>query len=300
MIKIKIPATTANMGPGFDCLGMALNLYNEIDIEEISEGCIIEVAEGDPVGVPLDETNLIYETMLSFCEMTNTKLKGVHLKQYNRIPITRGLGSSAACIVGGLLAANALTGANLSKQRLAEMASMIEGHPDNVAPAILGGMVIAAQNDQAMKCVQIPVPEQVRCVVMVPDFKLSTEKARDVLPQTLPMKDSIYNISRAALLVGSMMSGNLDNLDFAMEDVLHQPYRQQLIPNMEEIFTACRELGAKGVFLSGAGPTLIALIDSNYDEFVNNISLHLKQYPVKWDVNLLEVDPTGATIEELA
>lgn len=295
-MRIRVPATTANMGPGFDCIGMALQLYNEIEVEEIEKGVQIEIMNKQNSGIPLDERNLIYQCMMEFCKWTDTKFKGVSIKQYDDIPMTRGLGSSAACIVSGLMAANELTGAKLSKKELAKMAALIEGHPDNAAPAVLGNMIIAAQDETQMHFVEIDVPKEIKCLTMIPQFELSTEKARNVLPKAVSLHDSVYNISRAALFVAKMLSGQLDDLDFCLEDRLHQPYRKKLIPHVDEIFEYSKKIGTKGMFISGAGPTLIALVDSDYDQIVKKMDEELKTLPIKWDVKLLDVDRTGAVV----
>lgn len=294
MIKVKVPATTANMGPGFDCIGMALTMYNIVYAEEIESGLEIIVQDGNP-NIPTDETNLIYRTICYFYENIGEKVPGMRIIQQDSIPHTRGLGSSAACIVAGLHIANAMSKSFFSKEELVQMAAKIEGHPDNTTPAILGGMTVGAMNGQEMKHVKIRVPDKLHFAVMIPDFTLSTELARKALPTHVTVKDAVYNASRAALLVASMQSGDIDNLDLATEDALHQPYRAKLIPHMNEILDKARSFGAKGAFLSGAGPTLLAII-KNVVDFRREMVAYFEDLEENWQVQMLQADNEGAKV----
>lgn len=294
MIKVKVPATTANMGPGFDCIGMALTMYNIIYAEKIEEGLEIIIQNGDN-SIPADETNLIYQTICFFYKNIEQPVPGIRLIQQDSIPHTRGLGSSAACIVAGLHIANAMSHSFFSKEELVQMAAQIEGHPDNTTPAILGGMTVGAMNGKEMKYTKIRVDDKLHFAVMIPDFKLSTEKAREVLPEQISLKDAVFNSSRAALLAVSMQSGDVDNLDLATEDCLHQPYRAALIPHMNEILEKTKEYGAKGAFLSGAGPTLLAII-KNVVAFRKEMMCYLSGLEENWQVQMLQADNEGAKV----
>jgi len=294
--NIKIPATTANIGPGFDSIGMALKLYNNIIFEEIDCGFEIQTAKKQNIEIPTDESNLIYQTMLKFFDEADKKLNGIKIIQNDNIPLTRGLGSSAACIVGGILAADKIAKTNLSKKEIAEIAAKYEGHPDNSTPAILGGMVISAMNEKGkLNFVKIDVPKELTFNVMIPDFTLSTEKARQVIPEYINLKDAIFNLSRTALLVSSIMSGKFENIETAVDDKIHQPYRMPIIPDMEKIFEKAKEFGALATFLSGAGPTLISITNNN-NNFKNNMSKFLNTLNNLWSLNILEPDKTGAVI----
>lgn len=294
MIKVKVPATTANMGPGFDSIGMALSMYNIVYAEEIKEGFEIIIQDGSP-DIPTDESNLIYKTIQYFYHNIGKSMPSIRIVQQDSIPHTRGLGSSAACIVSGLHIANALSKSFFSKEELVQMAAQIEGHPDNTSPALLGGMTIGAMNERDMKYVKVRVAEHIHFAVMIPDFTLSTELARSVLPKEVPLKDAIFNSSRAGLLAASMITGDIDNLSLAMEDRLHEPYRAQLIPNMYEIINQAKYYGAKGAFLSGAGPTLIAVI-KNVVAFRKEMAQYLDTLTDKWQVQMLQVDNEGAKV----
>lgn len=264
MLKVKVPATTANMGPGFDSMGMALTMYNIVYAEQIESGLEIIVKSGNP-SIPTDETNLIYQTIKDFYEHIEKEVPGIRLIQQDSIPHTRGLGSSAACIVAGLCIANALSESYFSNDELALMATKIEGHPDNVVPALLGGMVVSVTTDEQIYHNKVDIDEGISFAVMIPDFTLSTELARKALPSEVSIKDAVFNASRTALLATSLMTGNLDNIEVAVQDALHQNYRSPLIPNMNEILEKAKEFGAKGSYLSGAGPTLMAIVKNKTD-----------------------------------
>lgn len=298
MIHIRIPATSANMGPGFDSIGIAVELYNHIWVEEQTTGLTIDVKRDQAIPVPTDETNLIYKTMKYFYEQKGLKMPGVHIVQEDYIPMVRGLGSSAACIVGGLFAANALAGNICDKDELAQMAAQLEGHPDNSNPAIYGSMVVGAQDENKMNHVRLELPDDLIFATMVPDFPVSTADARRVLPDSYTRKDMVFNASRAALLVASMMTGKYENFDMAMEDCVHQPYRAQLIPGMHEIFKHAKEFGAVASYLSGAGSTLMAMVTKDRaEEFERKMSAYLGTLEHNWELNLLKADMQGVLVE---
>lgn len=298
MIHIQIPATSANMGPGFDSIGIAVSLYNHIWVEKIEEGLQIELKRTQPIPIPTDETNLIYQTMQFFFEKKGLKMPGVHLVQEDYIPMVRGLGSSAACIVGGLFAANALAGYPCSRDELAQIAAQLEGHPDNSNPAIFGSMVVGALDEKEMKYVRLELPKDLVFAIMVPDFPVSTEKSRAVLPESYSRRDVVFNASRAALLVASMLTGKYENFDMVMEDRVHQPYRAALIPGMEEIFAHAKEAGALASYLSGAGSTLMAMVKrEDAAAFQEKMAAYLKTLPHNWELTILEPDREGVRIE---
>lgn len=299
MLHIMVPATSANMGAGFDSIGVALELYNHLWVEEIDKGLEIIVRKKQALEIPTDRTNLIYKTMVDFYAAIGKKPPGVRLIQQDDIPLTRGLGSSAACIVAGLLAANHLSGEQYPLDKMVQLAARLEGHPDNSNPALLGGMVIGALDHNEMRYAKIPLPEQLRFAVMIPDFPVSTADSRRVLPDMVSRRDAIFNASRAALLVASMASGALDNLAMAMDDRLHQPYRKALIPEMERIFKASMGYGAKAAYLSGAGSTLIAVLTEDLAEaFAHRMSAYLEAMPNHWQLLMLKPDVNGARVIE--
>ncbi len=295
MIHIKTPATTANMGPGFDCIGMALQLYNNVWIEEIeTEDLIIESTNEN---VPKNDENMIYQSLKAFYnEVGISKIPKVKIIQEDFIPMTRGLGSSAACVVAGLLAGNILSGVNLSRDELAFMAAKIEGHPDNTAPALLGGVIVGVLTDSKLDYIKIENEhlQNINFAVMIPEFPLATEKARKVLPKAFTIQDCIFNASRTALLTAAFMSGDFKKLSTAMDDRFHQPYRSNIIPNMDDIFSNAMNFGAEGIFLSGAGPTIIAVTYEN--NFCNNMQPYLDSLSDKWDISFIKPDFNGAVV----
>ncbi|WHH61421.1 homoserine kinase [Petroclostridium sp. X23] len=296
MISVKVPATSANLGPGFDCMGFALQVYNSIDVQEISSGLEINISDDTAKFLPKDEKNLVYQSMVKIFEKVGYYPKGLRINMENKIPVTRGLGSSSACVVGGLFAANALSGNQLRKEELIRIAAQIEGHPDNSTPAILGGMVVAVQDKEDVHYVRTALSEILQFAVFIPNFTLATKKARKILPDTIPHSDGVFNTGRAALMAASLITGNLKNITMAVEDKLHQPYREKFIPGMKEIFEISRKNGAKGVFLSGAGPTLIAILDKNYQDFKIEVSKQLKQKVPDWTVEMISPDNEGVKI----
>ncbi len=297
MIHIKVPATSANMGPGFDSIGVALQLYNHLWFEQIEEGVEIIVKRKHKIEIPTDKNNLIYRTMVDFFAETGNVMPGVRLVQEDYIPMVRGLGSSAACIVAGLLAANHMSGCHYSKEQLAQIAAKIEGHPDNCNPALFGGMVVGATDYNEMRHVRLDLPEDLVFAIMVPNFPVSTHDARKVLPSVYDRSDAVFNASRAALLVASIYSGNYENLTMAVQDRIHQPYRSQLIPDMDRIFKAAKNYGALAAYLSGAGSTLMAILTDNKAEaFQQKMTAYLKAIPNEWQLTLLKPDSQGAQL----
>lgn len=297
MMHIKVPATSANMGPGFDSIGVALQLYNHLWFEQIEEGVEIIVKRKHKIEIPTDKNNLIYRTMVDFFAETGNVMPGVRLVQEDYIPMVRGLGSSAACIVAGLLAANHMSGCHYSKEQLAQIAAKIEGHPDNSNPALFGGMVVGATDYNEMRHVRLDLPEDLVFAIMVPNFPVSTHDARKVLPSVYDRSDAVFNASRAALLVASIYSGNYENLTMAVQDRIHQPYRSQLIPDMDRIFKAAKNYGALAAYLSGAGSTLMAILTDNKAEaFQQKMTAYLKAIPNEWQLTLLKPDSQGAQL----
>lgn len=294
MIKIQIPATSANIGPGFDSLGLALRLYNRVWMEECGD---IQISTTDGTDVPHGEDNLIFKTVRFLYELCGKPLPGLYISQENNIPMTRGLGSSSACIVAGLLGANMLLGEPLSKPDIVNLAAVLEGHPDNSTPAILGGLTTAVLQENRVYSVKVPISGRLKFAAFIPDFELKTEEARAALPEQVKHKDAVFNLSRTALMTASLFSGRLDNLRIAVEDKLHQPYRLRLIPGAEEIFTLCDKMGAYACYISGAGPTLMAMVNVTDISFKTRAEKALAELPQKFRLEMLDCDETGATVE---
>ncbi len=264
-VRIQIPATTANLGPGFDSLGMALGLYNTVEIHPIDQGISVEVHGEGSDSLPADENNLVVQTAFSVFRHVGEEPGGLHFKLTNRIPPSGGLGSSAAAIVGGVVAANEWLGGPLDIDELLQLATRIEGHPDNVTPAMLGGLVVCQQDDDGVIYTRVPVAD-LTVVVAVPRIEVSTRSQRAGLPDLVPTKIAAASIGRAALVVQALSTGNYDLLGKAMRDELHEPYRKKAIPGADEVFKAAFESGAAAVALSGAGPGIIAHAQSGHEK----------------------------------
>jgi homoserine kinase len=295
MIRIKVPATSANLGSGFDALGIALTMYNQVWMEE-SDGIFITSRDG--VDIPQDENNLIYWSAKRLYEECGRRLPGLVIEQQSDIPMARGLGSSSACIVAGLLGANRFLGNPLTKEDIVNLAEQIEGHPDNTTPALTGGLVASAVEGGRVHSVSVPVSPIIRFAALIPPFELKTELARSVLPTEYSREDAVYNLSRSALMTAALFSGSLTNLRVAVQDRLHQPYRQPFIPGMESVFRLSYELGAYGTYVSGAGPTIISLVDEEGERcFAEHALPRLEEKGIAgWRLVLMKADADGATV----
>ena len=269
-ITIKVPATSANLGPGFDTLGLALDLWNETEWSstdsvtdsrmETDKRISVSVSgEGEGI-ISEGKDNLIIQAAMKLAELAGKELPSFKLKCVNHIPMGSGLGSSSAAILTGLLGADALLGEPFSRNEILKIAAEMEGHADNVSPALLGGLTLSSVDVAADKVIvrQIPIGMDLHITVVLPDFHLPTKEARAALPKQFSMKDAVHNISHTALVLEAFRCGDLRLLGEAMTDTLHQPYRMKLIPGAESAMEAARQAGAAAVALSGAGPSLIA------------------------------------------
>ena len=284
MITVKVPATTANLGPGFDVLGLALNLYNFVEMELREQGLEIEIiGEGKDIISP-NRDNIVYRAAQLVWEKCGFHYEGLYIKLVNNIPLARGLGSSAAAIIGGMLAANVLAGSPLSNDELLTLATELEGHPDNVAPALFGGLVISNYENGKILTHHIAVKNNIFIIAVIPEFQVSTKLGRELLPKLITMEDAAFNISRVSFLITAFLTGNYQLLDVGMEDKLHQQYRSKLIPGFEAAIRDAKSAGALGVALSGSGPTIVAF--STKSNKLENISLSIKNAFKEFGVNV--------------
>lgn len=300
-VTVAVPASTANLGPGFDCLGLALGLYNRVTLREWDDVRVTVQGEGAGV-LPLDRSNPMVQAVCHLFEQVGYRPPGLWLEQENGIPVAAGLGSSAAAILGGLLAANALIGDPLQPKELLEMATRLEGHPDNVASALYGGLVLVIHDKDQLLVDKISVPEM-HVVVVLPDYPLPTVQARAALPPQVPMTDAVFNSGRLAMLIRALESGDYERLGAAMEDRLHQPYRVPLIPGMAEAFRAARAAGAAAATLSGAGPSIVAFAPENHESIAEAIVRAFAKKGLGSRMWILPIDRTGskvAIVEEQA
>ena len=300
--KVKVPGTSANCGPGFDCLGLAVTIYNELELTLLEENRLVIESKGEGAeSIPTDDKNIVWKSAKMVLDRSGNseKFKGAIIKMNNNVPMSRGLGSSAAAIVAGLVGANAIVGSPFNKHEILKFATEIEGHPDNVAPAIFGGFTVSVVDKGQVQTFSFLPKIKLKMIVAVPDFQLSTRVARQVLPKTVPLKDAIFNISRASMLIAALIQGKENFLSNAFEDSLHQPYRKSLVPGMSEVFEVAKKFGALGVALSGAGPCLIAFSAAN-KKIENDIATEMvqafKKNDVKADALILDLDTQGAVV----
>ncbi len=293
-VRVRVPATSANLGPGFDVAGLALTLYNTFTFELVDEGLHI-------VGCPeqfCNESNMTYQAFKEAAKHCGLEFNGLRIECSGDVPYTRGLGSSSTCIVAGIVGAFAFLDKAQDRQEILELATKIEGHPDNVAPAIFGGLTVSVMEENNVLTLNIPVKHEYRFVALIPPFTLSTEQSRKVLPQTLPRQDAIKNVSHLALMVASLINGYDEGLKLGFKDRLHQPYRGDLIKGYHEIMDALeKDEKILGCYLSGAGPTLMAVIKEEDKMGVVRLKEELGDLLTDWQVVKLELDQRGYTCD---
>ena len=292
MVSVRVPATSANLGPGFDCLGLALDLYARFDFELLTRGLEITGCREEDAG----EDNLIYRAYVHTLKAFGLDARGLRLRIDSDIPLSRGLGSSAACVAGGILGAAALHGLSLSDGEVLKLASELEGHPDNAAPAIYGGLRVSLTEDGRAVSLPCVVHPSLRFLALVPDFELRTADARAALPQSVPLKDAVYNLSRTAFLLKALEGGDPELIRLAMKDRLHQDARFRLIPGAAALKERMEQLGAAACCLSGAGPTMLCLYTG--DDFLNRAMEAVKAEFPRFDPRPLSLCGEGARVTQ--
>lgn len=291
MYKVRVPGTSANIGPGFDSLGIAFNLYNEFSFCEIEEGLEFYGFKKEFC----NKENIVYRAMILCFKKANYKVKGLKISLVKEdIPIARGLGSSSSCIVAGLIGANLIMGNQFTNEELFELGVEIEGHPDNIAPAFFGGMIISVMEDKKVLYNNIPIKEGIKFISLIPSFELETSCARKVLPVQVDFKDAIYNISRVSLMISAFVSGRFELLKYGCKDTLHEKYRSPLIKNYNLIYNKVLEFGALCCFLSGAGPTIMVIVKDEDVYIIEKIREFFKDENLNWGIKELEIDNLGA------
>lgn len=293
---VKVPGSTANLGSGFDSIGMAFQLYTTIRMQTAERTEFI--LKGPHLdGIPQDKTNLIYQAAEKVFRMAGKEVPELKVEVESEIPLTRGLGSSAAALVGALVAANELAGSPFEREELYQVASLWEGHPDNVGASLYGGIVFGAMNGEHVSAIRIAPPQGLRAVAAIPDFELSTKLAREVLPHSYSREDVVYSLSRSTLLAAALSTGDLSVLYEAMKDRIHQPYRMSLVPGLKKLLGEAHHFGALGIALSGAGPTVIALIDGDdrpVREFMGSV---FEQEGIACEIKTLLPDVEGIVFQ---
>lgn len=300
MIRVKVPATTANMGPGYDVLGMALSQYSTFQCQEDDKISLsIKGLESEKLVNQDHEANLVVRSMNHLFKYVDKYPKGYKLEIINDIPLARGMGSSASAIVGGLLVANYLVGANLDHDELLKLATQIEGHPDNVAPALMGNIVLStkAPDDQVIYHSIKPF-DDLTCVLFIPDYEVSTSMSRAVLPQSISMADAVHTSGHLSLMLAGFMTGNKDLIGQTMVDRLHEPYRKSLIKNFDDFKASALEVGAFAFSLSGSGSTIIAYCDHDSAPHVKRAFKEVSQkYSISGTSKIIAPCSQGAVCE---
>ena len=308
-VSVKVPATTANIGPGFDCMGMALPIYNTITIEEtvlpgtgIDINVIADGVSSDELAlehIPLDENSLVYKAVEVLYNSIGQSPSELKITIKSGIPVARGLGSSASVIIGALVAANELLGKPADEPALLSIACELEGHPDNITPALVGGLVISSQEDDGSVVYRkLEWPEEWAITVCVPDFELSTDIARSVLPKEVPLKDAVFNAQRLGMFIQAVHTSDAKLMKLALKDKLHQPYRMKLIQGLDKILENLKHVDSVlGCVLSGAGSSILVISEKNdLDNIKNIIRDTWADQSIKCNIKTLNVESDGATI----
>jgi homoserine kinase len=293
-VRVLAPATSANLGPGFDTLGLALALHNEVSASEFDR--VVVRVEGEGAGsLSTGEDNLVVRGVRLAYQAAGRPFRGVAIECVNRIPLARGLGSSAAAWVGGLVAGNGLLGSTLTPRAMLGLAARAEGHPDNVTAALLGGLTVSCEAaDGSVEAITLGVPPGLRWVLLVPELTSTTREARAVLPTSIPRADAVFNVQRVALLLAGLQADRPGALVAALDDRLHQPYRLKLFPWMTAVVGSARAAGALGCVLSGAGPALLAVVDGEPAPIARAMEAALGAAGLAGEARVLDVDTRGA------
>lgn len=296
MFHVKVPATSANLGPGFDCMGLAVKLYNTFSAEE--NDSLEFVLKGKYTdNIPTDETNLLWRTACRLWDQIGFSRKPLKITFESYVPPARGLGSSSTAVVGGLMIANAIAGSPLNQFELLKIATEIEGHPDNVSPALYGGITLTVMTEATIIPRVLDKDPSFKAVVIIPNILVETEKAREILPASVSRQDVIFNASRVGLLVDAFINKAYPLLSIATQDRIHQNQRASLVPGMIEALNIASQAGAYGAALSGSGPTLLAFSPAGYEELIaNHMKTALSKHSLDSTSLILDVDPCGAVL----
>lgn len=293
MVKVRVPASSANMGPGFDSLGVALNMYNMAEFSLTDSGLGIEIMD-DAYFIPRGENNNVYIGFKRVFDELGERFDGVKIRLWSGVPVTRGLGSSSSSIILGLMGANALTGCKLTKQELLKFACDIEGHPDNVAAALMGGFTVTAMDRGEITYAKAEVSDKLHFAAMIPDFYMQTKKSRAVLPGLVPFKNASYNIAHSSIISAAFFSGNYELLSSGVRDRMHQRYRFSRIKSGDFISRSMRRNGALCSYLSGAGPTVMGIVSGDTEHFETQMNNLIATNLKGWRLVMLSADNEGA------
>ncbi len=296
--RLRVPASSANLGPGFDALGLALNLHLNCTFE-LSDALVIQSSGVDASDIPESASNLIWQTALQVANLSRLQLPPVKLVIENEIPIGKGLGSSAAALTAGVVIANELLHLNWSRQRILSEAARIEGHPDNVSACVLGAVVATSMEaDGKTHAVRIELPASYEVAAVVPDFVLSTSKARSVLPDTYTRRDAVFNVQHSALLIAALCTGSTESFSAALQDRMHQPYRERLIPGFREMLEL-QEPGLLGCALSGAGPSVLVFYEKGFEAVTRCFQELFAKYGAGSKTYFTDIQRSGYILQEV-
>ena len=296
MIRVRVPASTSNLGSGFDTFGLALQLYLTVEMETISSGLEIEVVGEGASEIPTDKSNLLYKALQRFFSEVGHSHPNLKITIENEIPITRGLGSSSAATIAGLLCASELCGKSLPPEELILLANELEGHPENAASSLLGGLTINCIDDKRVITKKLAAPDNLKVVLLIPETRISTSEARDLLPKKVAFQDAVFNVQRGALLANCFATNDFTHLKVAMQDRLHQKYRKKFIPGFGTFEKSAYENGALGVGISGSGPSVIAFIQDDNNHVADNWIKEVNRVGVKAKIVTKSLDNEGAKI----
>ena len=293
MLKISVPASSANLGPGFDVLALSFKLYNVFTFEESNKLEIISDYEEFS-----NENNLVYTTIKQVYDDFNEKPPTLKIYTGSDIPMSGGLGTSASCILAGVIAANYFLGNKMTEYEIYKKAIEIEGHCDNITSQFFGGLSMSIKQDGEIRYKKMNIPSGMKCTALIPDFAVRTKLAREVLPEKVTMEDAVFNMSHCLFMVDCLRKGEFENLKYYFKDNLHQDYRAPLVNNFYDIVSMSYDLGAFAAYLSGAGPTIMVFRDIEDKDFNKKIEKYLNTLANNWEIKDLEIDNEGTIIEE--
>ncbi|MFQ5601760.1 MAG: homoserine kinase [bacterium] len=295
MIRVRVPASTSNLGSGFDCFGLALQLYLTVQMETTGRDLQIHVA-GEGCGeIPTNADNLIYKAFRLVFEKSPKSVPPVRIEIVNEIPLFRGLGSSGAAAIAGLVTGAKVAGINLNDCELLNLANQIEGHPENAAASLYGGLTINCVENESVLTQKVPVSEKLKAVLFIPHRRISTEQARKVLPRTISHKDAVFNLQRSALLAHAFLTADFRFLNFAVQDKIHQPFRKKLIPGFDEIEQAGYDAGALAVCISGSGSTVLGLCTKETAQLTAQWQALANKLQISAQILTVGIDPKGVS-----
>lgn len=296
MVTVRVPATSANLGPGFDTLGMAIDLFLTVEAINAKATSCHFIGEGQSQLNISNKENFILTGLKKVFQEAQEKMPTVKMTVNNQIPIGKGLGSSAAAILAGVLIGNHLLNQKFNTDQIIKIAADLEGHADNVVPAMVGGLTTVMEYDGAVYFQKVEMPDSINVIIAVPDFELSTHKSRQVLPEKVDLHDTVANLQRACMLLASIFNGDFRHIDMAMDDKIYQPLRKQFIPGFDEVLREARAAGASGVALSGAGPSIIAFAVSGDEMIGKAMQDAFSRYDVSCQILNLKPNKGGALI----